>query len=233
MTVLDLSVSRAHMQTQNTNIDHLVIGAANLEQGVAFVRECMGVDVPFGGIHEKMATHNHLMQLGGGVFLEVISVNHETEPPNRPRWYGLDDLYVRKQIEIQPMLLTWVVNTRNIHKLIQQATFKLGEPELLNRGDIKWYFSLPEDGRLLASGILPYAIEWHTKNHPSQRMADLGCRLLSLEVYHSNIDWLMPALDSIGVMSLVKVNALNKNEAPYLKAKISTPHGIKVLSNRM
>jgi len=45
-----------------TRIDHLVIGAADLTQGIDYVKECLGVDMPYGGEHEKMGTHNHLMQ---------------------------------------------------------------------------------------------------------------------------------------------------------------------------
>jgi hypothetical protein len=128
-------------------------------------------------------------------------------------------------------LLTWVVNTINIHNLIDQATYSLGKPELISRGDISWDIGLPEDGRLLASGILPYAIKWHTKNHPSHSMLDLGCRLQSLDIYHSNSDWLLSALDSIGALGLAKIHSLKKNETPYLKAQIKTPNGLKVISN--
>lgn len=45
-----------------TRIDHLVIGAADLTQGIDYVNECLGVDIPYGGAHEKMGTHNHLLQ---------------------------------------------------------------------------------------------------------------------------------------------------------------------------
>lgn len=94
-----------------TRIDHLVIGAADLIQGVQYVKECLGVDMPCGGAHEKMGTHNHLMRLGGDIFLEVIAVNPDDDPPENLRWYGLDDPYIRRQIQSQPIFLTWVVNT--------------------------------------------------------------------------------------------------------------------------
>jgi len=212
-----------------TRIDHLVIGAGNLKQGVDYVRNCLGVNMPYGGVHRKMGTHNHLMQLGDGVFLEVITINHEIESPNSPRWYGLDDPFIQKQIEMQPTLLTWVVNTGNINELIQQAKFSLGKTELISRGDLSWYFGLPDDGRLLAGGMLPYAIEWQTDEHPSVNMADLGCSLHRLEIYHPYSSWIQSALKSIGALNLVKINSLPKNEAPYLIAYISTPYGIKKL----
>lgn len=212
-------------------IDHLVVGSATLEQGVEFVRDRLGVEMPFGGVHEKLGTHNHLMQLGDEVFLEIIAVHPGIEPPDRPRWFGLDDALIRRRIEMQPALLTWVVQTDNLKALKQQAAFSLGEPELITRGELSWYFGLPRDGRLLAGGMLPYAIEWQTDKHPSSQMADLGCRLQQLEVYHPYPAWFGSALGSIGGANLVEINPLPRYNPPYLQATISTPNGIRQLSS--
>jgi hypothetical protein len=46
-----------------TRIDHLVIGASSLDQGVAYVEAVLGATMPFGGVHLQMGTHNHLMPL--------------------------------------------------------------------------------------------------------------------------------------------------------------------------
>jgi hypothetical protein len=217
-----------NMQTQ---IDHLVIGARTLTEGVNYVKDHLGVDMPYGGVHPKMGTHNHLMQLGNDAFIEIIAVNHNSEPPDRPRWFGLDDAFIRQQIEQQPSLLTWVVNTQSIGDLMRQSTVSLGKAELISRGDLNWYFGLPGDGRLLAGGMLPYAIEWQTDKHPSATMADLGCRLSGLEIYHPYPQWLQSALSSIGALELVNVNPLSKNEVPYMIAQINTPDGVKELSS--
>lgn len=215
-----------------TRIDHFVIGAATLGQGVDYVKDGLGVDMPFGGIHEKMGTHNHLMQLGKNVFLEIIAINHGIDPPKRPRWFGLDDPMIRRRVEMQPALLTWVVNTDNLNALQQNAQFSLGKIEIIRRGDLSWYFGLPRDGRLLAGGMLPYAIEWQTEEHPSANMADLGCRFHSLEIYHPYPQWLQTALDSIGAANLVKICPLLSDETPYLKAYIHTPRGLRELPSR-
>lgn len=214
-----------------TKIDHLVVGAGTLEQGVMYVKESLGVDIPFGGVHLKMGTHNHLMQLGDNVFLEVIALHHEIEPPRRPRWYGLDDPFVRLRIEQQPALLTWVVNTGNIEGLMRKATFSLGQAEPVSRGNLSWLFGLPEDGRLLAGGMLPYAIEWQTDIHPSIHMVDLGCRLQGLELYHPHSTWLDAALGSVGADNLVRIHSLSPKKSPYLRAHISTPEGLKTLGS--
>ena len=212
-----------------TRIDHLVIGASDLKQGIDYVNECLGVDMPYGGVHEKMGSHNHLLQLGGNVFLEVIAINPDTEPPKNPRWYGLDDPYIRRQIKAQPTLLTWVVNTKNIEKLLQETIFALGKATLLSRGNLSWYFGLPDDGRLLAGGMVPYVIEWQTDLHPSTYMADVGCRLEGLEIYHSYPSWLQSVLEAIGAAGLVKIHPLPKNRPPYLVAHIHTSKGTKEL----
>jgi hypothetical protein len=212
-----------------TRIDHLVIAADDLTQGLTYVKECLGVDIPYGGLHVKMGTHNHLMQLGNNIFLEVIAINPDTEPPEKPRWFGLDDPFIRRQLKAQPTLLTWVINTKNIDECLQQANFSFGKSELISRGDLSWYFGLPDDGRLLAGGMLPYVIDWQSDQHPSTNMADVGCRFQRLEIYHSHPSWLQSVLASICAEDHVKIHTLPKNSEPYLVAYIDTPQGTKEL----
>ena len=214
-------------------IDHLIIGAATLEQGVAYVKEKLGVDIPYGGVHEKMGTHNRLMQLGDEVYLEVIAINPEIEPPEFPRWCGLDDPHMSRQLMKQPTFLTWVVNTNDIENLLRRAVFDFGESRLLSRGNLSWYFGLPDDGRLLAGGMLPYVIEWRTDSHPSANMVDTGCRFNGLEIHHPYPSWLRSVLESIGAADLVRIHPLQKNRPPYLVAHIETPEGKKDLKSEV
>lgn len=217
----------------NTRLDHLVIGAPSLEQGVTYVKERLGVDIPVGGAHPAMGTHNHLMQLGNETFLEVIAVNPNAPAPATPRWYGLDDPFVRAQLKQQPRLLTWVVNTADIKALQARASFSFGVAVPVSRGALSWHFGVPDDGRLLAGGMLPYLIMWHTDTHPSSRMGDAGCRLRQLHIYHPQRDWLLSVLSDIGAETLVEVEALQANTTPYLVAHIDTPSGLKTLSSRL
>lgn len=215
----------------SSKIDHLVIGARTLAEGVDYVSQIMGVAMPYGGEHVKMGTHNHLMQLGNETFLEVIAINEEMSVPTRPRWYGLDDAYVRHKIAQQPALLTWVINTGDIQQLIKKASFSLGRAEAVSRGNLNWLFGLPNDGRLLGSGMLPYAIEWQTETHPSKGMADLACRLESLHIYHPYPAWLQQALVSVEALPLVKIHPLAENQTAYLRASIQTPKGLVSLQS--
>ena len=119
----------------------------------------------------------------------------------------------------------------NINKFLQRAGFSFGNAELISRSNLSWYFGLPDDGRLLAGGILPYVIEWQTNSHPSIKMADVGCRFQQLEIYHPHLSWLQAILESIGAANLVTMHALPKNKAPYLVAHIDTPLGVRTLQS--
>lgn len=206
-------------------MDHVVIAASDLQQGVQYIQKKLGVGIPFGGVHESMGTHNHLMRLGDSVFLEVIAINPDGQAPAQPRWYGLDDPYVRASIAREPALVGWVANTRSIDNALASAKAEgrdFGNAVVVSRGDLSWKFGLPEDGRLLAAGMLPYLIEWGTDNHPATLMADTGCTLLSLSVEHHRVDWLRDSLQSIGATGLV---TLVEGDTPRLSATIDTPAG--------
>ena len=56
-------------------LDHLVVSAATLAEGVAYVEEALGVAMAGGGEHAHMGTHNRLLSLGPSDYLEVIAVD--------------------------------------------------------------------------------------------------------------------------------------------------------------
>jgi len=218
-----------------TQLDHLVIGASTLAAGVAYVRDTLGVEIPQGGEHPLMGTHNHLMRLGTDLFLEVITSNPNAPTPKRPRWYGLDDPFVQAQIAQQPKLLTWVVNTPDIIALQKHSSFSFGNPTPVSRGDLTWHFGIPDDGRLLAGGLLPYMIQWHTTAHPAQHMADRGCTLHKLTLNTPHHTWIETVLGEIGALDLVELNQIKDSAgrvvgSPHITAEIMTPTGLKTLS---
>ena len=215
------------------NLDHIVIAAETLEAGVAYVKKELGIEMPFGGRHIKMGTHNHLMRIGQDIFLEIIAIDPDLPVPDQPRWFGLDDPYIRVQIRKNPILLTWVANTTDIKTFLSAAPLSFGRAELISRGDLSWYFSLPRDGRLIASGILPYVIEWQTPVHPSENMADLGCRLQQLEIRHPLPEWLKSMIGPVKLPKMVRIKAGSQDKPPSLAASFETPVGTRTLSSLM
>ena len=213
-------------------LDHLVIAAETLQQGVDYIRSTLAVVIPKGGIHKTMGTHNHLMQLGNDTYIEVIAIDPQAVVPRHPRWFNLDDALMRESLQRQPRLITWVMNTADIKTVGHDSVFPIGIPTELSRDALSWQLGLTEDGRLLANGLVPYVIQWNTAQHPSGSMADMGCRLQSLEIFHNRPNWLHSVLTSMGADHLVSIHSLPDTEAPYLSANIETPSGIVNINSK-
>ena len=129
----------------------------------------------------------------------------------------------------QPRLITWVINTDDLGALATQADFDIGQPTELSRDSLSWAFALPEDGRLLGDGMLPYCIQWHSSPHPSQAMTDTGCLLQELNIHHNRPRWLNDRLDAIEATHLVHIESLPDQQSPFLEAIIETPNGTVTL----
>ena len=70
-------------------LDHITVIAPTLAEGVSHVHEYLGLQVPFGTRHDYMGTHNHRLQLGNGVYLEIVALDPDGAAPDRARWFGL------------------------------------------------------------------------------------------------------------------------------------------------
>ena len=54
-------------------VDHLVLGAPTLEAGIAWAEATLGVVPQRGGRHPQWGTHNALVSLGHGAYLEILA----------------------------------------------------------------------------------------------------------------------------------------------------------------
>ena len=205
-------------------LDHLVVAALTLEAGVRFIRERLGVEIPPGGRHKSMGTHNHLMRLGRASFLEVIAVDPDGQKPARPRWYGLDDPAMRLRLRDGPSLITWVIRSPDIVATVDAAAVPLGTIIKVSRDALSWRLTVPDDGHLPGGGTIPHVIEWDGGVRPWESMANLGCTLASLTLADPDGGWLNDALRSLGADVLSSVRVL-EGGPPRLSAKIVTPSG--------
>lgn len=202
-------------------LDHLTVVARHLEEGADHIRRALGVEMPAGGAHPRMGTHNRLMALGPDSFLELIAIDPVAPPPDRPRWFGLD------RFEGPPRLATWVLGVADI-----EAELMLGHPESgvatpIERGDLSWLISVPGDGSMPLDGAYPTLIEWPPGRHPAASMVDLGCRLTALRVTHPRAEEIAARLGHRIDRSLID---LRTGPAPALEADISTPSGPRILT---
>ncbi|MBC7940386.1 MAG: VOC family protein, partial [Chitinophagaceae bacterium] len=92
-------------------VDHLVVAATSLDQGVAWCEATLGVTPGPGGKHALMGTHNRLLKISTetfpNCFLEIIAIDPDAPPPGRARWFGLDGL----DLSSGPRLVTFVART--------------------------------------------------------------------------------------------------------------------------
>ena len=216
----------------NTRLDHIVIAATTLDQGADYVRQVLGVDIPDGGQHQMMGTHNKVMSLGQGVYLEVIAINAEMKSPDHPRWFGLDDPHIRHSLAQHPKLLTWAVNTDELDSLVGSSRVGLGEVRQAQRDNLKWKVAITEDGRMPGAGFIPLCIEWLVDFHPSEAMQSLGCIFNSLTIYHSKPRWLKECLQSIGADNLVNISQIAEDQTAYMELKVSCPRGEVTISSK-
>lgn len=163
-------------------IDHFVIGAESLAQGVATMRSALGVEVPRGSKHDAMSTHNRVMQVGNESFFELISIDPEAPDPGRARWFSLDDPATQARLKERPRVLCWVVSSDDFDGAIAASPVDLGEIVDFRRGDRTWRLTVPKDGHLPEGGLLPAFIEWSPGPHPSTGQRDLGIRLKRIQI---------------------------------------------------
>lgn len=169
-------------------LDHIVIAAPSLSEGVAYVRDLTGIEMPKGGEHPHMGTHNHLLRLGEDQFLEVIAVNPDAPAPDRPRWFGLDH-------PVQsPRLAHWVVRCEDMAAMRPRMPEVLGPALSLTRGDLTWLLTVPEDGSLPMAGAMPSLLEWQADPLPPTRMQGAGATLQAFRVRHPQGDVIRQAL---------------------------------------
>lgn len=205
-------------------LDHIVIAAASLEDGADYIRERLGVEIPAGGRHESMGTHNRLMRLGPNRYLEVIAINPSAAAPDRPRWYALDEPEMRARLEQGPALITWVLRTADIIAAVQAAAVPLGAVTSVSREMLSWRLTVPADGHLPGGGVLPHLIEWDGGARPWEALPDQGFALDELTLTHPDPDWLAGALRTLCARGFSSVTVV-AGDTPGLSARISTPAG--------
>lgn len=209
-------------------LDHLTVIAPSLAEGVEHVRDCLGLDVPFGGPHDYMGTHNHRIQLGNSTYLEVVALAPEAFDPGRARWFGLDDhRQVRADWAAGRRLRGWVANVQAIQPVLSEHVGIFGELVPLPPKAPTFAFSIPQDGSLPLDGAAPSLIDHFGDPSYIATIPDFGARLISFSLGHPN-----PATIE-GFYHRLMVDRpptiLYGPEVRY-RAVIQTPDGLKVLT---
>jgi Glyoxalase-like domain len=209
-------------------LDHITIIAPTLIEGVSHVRNCLDLEVPFGTRHDYMGTHNHRLQLGNTVYLEIVALDPEGTKPGRPRWFGLDNQEtVRSDWNEGRRLRGWVGNTEAIDSVVSTHCAIFGDKISLPTADPTFDFSIPEDGSLPLDGAAPSIIDHRGDPTSMAAIPDLGARLRSLTLEHPN----PVAIETLyRELSIDRPPAIIYGSKARYRALIETPSGLKELT---
>lgn len=199
------------------NLDHLAVAGETLEEAVAHVEDVLGIKMGPGGQHAHFATHNRLIGLQDGLYLEAIAPDPSVEAPAYPRWFDLDSF------RGPPRLNNWICAADDLEMALQGLPEGAGHPVALQRGALRWLMAVPPDGKLPCNGAFPALIEWQVPTPPGQTLAGSGLRLQRLEIAHPEAAWLRE------VVPLVDARVQFVQGDPELRASFETPHGIRIL----
>ncbi|NOC44006.1 VOC family protein [Ruegeria sp. HKCCD7559] len=197
-------------------LDHLAVAGETLEEASAHIEQALGVALQPGGKHEKFGTHNRLLGLRDGLYLEAISIDPQAHPPGRPRWFDLDSF------QGGPRLTNWICRVEDIEATLSIFPDGTGEPIDLTRGALRWRMAVPSTGRLPFDNQFPALIEWQGDLHPADMLQNSGCRLRRLVVYHPDA---LTLARHLGVLDQVVFDT----GPAALRAEFETPHGVRVL----
>jgi Glyoxalase-like domain len=230
-----------------TQIDHLVVMAASLDQGVQWCEDTLGITPGPGGEHEKYGTHNRLFKIASPQFplayFEIIAINPQAVIPKRaqvPRWFDMDDAALQKAVAQGPRLVHFVSSTEDVkaarHVLRTQGIERgqvVHASRKSSKGTLNWQITVREDGERLFNGCLPTLIQWGKPEateplrlHPRNSLPRSGVTLQSLTVNHPSGVKLQTAFDAIGLTDI----AIETGPA-NLVASLQTPKGLVQLQS--
>lgn len=198
-------------------LDHLAVAGETLEAAVAHVEEALGIEMGPGGVHAHFGTHNRLIGLEDGLYLEAIAIDPDAPALPYARWFALDEFHGA------PRIGNWICRVDDLEATLRDMPEGAGRPVDLARGDLRWRMAVPEDGRLPCGGAFPALIEWQVDTIPGDMLPGNGIRLERLEIAHPEAAWLRE------VVPLVDARVTFVEGVPAMQATFETPHGRRIL----
>lgn len=175
-------------------LDHLVIAARTLAEGLDWCEATLGLRPEAGGRHAFMGTHNRVFAIGSATFprayAELIAIDPDAAAPTQhARWFDLDDVALQRRLAADgPQLVHWVARCDDIaaaHAAMRAAGIDCGELRAAERmtpqGLLRWRISVRADGRRPLGGAAPALIEWGAV-HPIEAMAPSAIELRAMAV---------------------------------------------------
>jgi hypothetical protein len=207
-------------------LDHLLIGAATIESGIAWLEERTGVRAVQGGSHPGLGTWNALASLGPRQYVEIIAPD-----PGQP---GVETFYVPGlRGFLAPRIATWVAGAVDLTTRFGSALpsgfscapVRQGARIRPDGTRLAWTLAFPQQAvRGTFDGALPFFIEWESPAHHPGQSTPKGLSLLSLSFEHPE-----PAALGAALQSLDLRGDIAGASEPRIVATLATPLGVVTL----
>jgi hypothetical protein len=226
------------------SVDHLVVMATDLVQGVAWCETTLGVTPGPGGEHPLMGTHNRLLKIATAeyrtAYLEIIAINPvapSAVPARARRWFDMDDPALKAHISCHgPALIHFVAGVPDIATSVSTLAAQgitrgavLPASGQTPNGLLQWQISVRDDGQRLFDGCLPTLIQWGLARasdtfHPTDAMLESGVTLQRLHVRHPRATALNAAYNALHLSAVTA-----ETGTPRLSAQLQTAKGVVTL----
>ena len=201
-------------------VDHLLIGCADLEAGIAWLEQRTGARAVSGGSHPGWGTRNALVPLGGPRYLELLAPD-----PAQPDYAC--PIEVRDCVT--PRLVAWAVIAHDLDGAIaaaHAAGVDLDGPHAGSRttaggATLSWRVAyVRREGATSRPDIVPFLIEWGANvPHPSAAPPQ-GCTLRALDLAHPDPDGVSRVLAALGIRADIA-----RADVPGMRAVLDTRKG--------
>ncbi|HEX8170882.1 MAG TPA: VOC family protein [Thermoanaerobaculia bacterium] len=177
-------------------IDHLIVGTADLEAGMAAFTAATGVTPVRGGQHPGRGTENALVSLGSGTYLELIAPQRDAA--------GDDPMVQALRALPKLTAVGWAVRVDDVasaREALRSRGFAVSEPAPGSRrtpsGDtLEWTaFGLSS----ASSDAVPFFIQWSTSTRHPSSSSPTGCTLASLELHDPAAPEISRLVDALGM----------------------------------
>jgi hypothetical protein len=200
------------------SLDHVLLGCADLDQGIAFVEARTGVRAAMGGTHPGRGTRNALLSFGDRHYLEVIAPDPAQPGATDPRSKSLKMLSA-------PRIVGWAAHPGDLPAMaarLQEGGIAFEGPTAGARRrpdgrELHWATLSLEDN---SDNLLPFFIEWSAGSvHPSAD-APRGCRLVRFALVTPEPDALARKAAALSLEV-----AVTRGDQPGFLALIAGPKG--------
>eukprot|EP00438_Fugacium_kawagutii_P020668 Skav217591 [mRNA] locus=scaffold3512:86218:86874:- [translate_table: standard] len=207
-------------------VDHLVWCVNSVAEGIEMFEGLTGVRPCIGGQHLGLGTHNALLSLGDGVYLEILAL--DPAQGIEARWIGID-------CPKKPCLATFCARADGgldaVAASAARKDYDIGQIKDYSRENtegktLRWRLAADHHtsgyDNLPFRGLVPFIVDWSVNPlaHPSA-ISPKGCTLTELRAYHPKPDELRKVLDALNVKGVT----VELGDTERLEAILDSPKG--------